>query len=168
MSAFSLISLVLIVATIGAALYQLRANHEWNRRKAAQDAILNKVSLNDETISRPLIAAFNHIADKDPISLDDINSAIAAEDGEIVRRAIHAYLNSFEAIARGVEHHIYDKDVIGDACGDLMTRVFSRYYNYIEHRRNNGSPRAWRFLERFSQEWTRAKEPKKSRRRKTA
>lgn len=141
--------ILLLSASIWYAAKQLRANHDWNRRKAAQDATMLLIQQAPDT--RLLDDALHHTVVRDPIPLEVVNKAV--EDNAEVRRALHRYLNHYENLARGVRQGVYDEKIIMTACRGIMSRNWVRFGHYIAHRRSAGSPSAWSELELLLNKW---------------
>lgn len=134
---------------VSAAATELRANHDWHRRIAAQDALMQQ---RQHVLDSGLLEKeFQHTTTRDPIPLEKINSAINALPE--LRRALHSYLNYYEALARGVRQAVYDEEIIKAGCRGIMTRNWIRFGHYIAHRRNAGSPKAWLETELLLNQW---------------
>jgi hypothetical protein len=78
--------------------------HDWNRRKAAQDAIDNMQGIADDT---PLLDdKFKIMERNDPIPLVQIRQECEADSH--VRTVLHRRLNYFESLAVGVNQAVLD------------------------------------------------------------
>lgn len=142
-------TLFFIGRQVSAAATELRANHDWNRRIAAQDALMQQ---RQRVLDSGLLEKeFQHTTTRDPISLEKINCAF--KELPELRRALHSYLNYYEALARGVRQAVYDEKMIKVGCRGIMKRNWIRFGHYIAHRRNGGSPNAWLETEHLLNQW---------------
>lgn len=140
----------------GGLLYtakQLKANHDWNRRKTAQEATRQYHSIRNKNIVNDKL---HYLTRTDQIPLDEINGL--CEEFQELRQSIHALLNYFESIARGVNQGIYDEEVIKEASESIMIRAFDKFYPYIQKRREK-QPTAWIQLETITAKWKYEKQP---------
>jgi len=114
--------------------------HEWNRRKAAQDAIENtQKSIGEDA---PLLNdKFQIMTSYDTIPLQRIRDECDADPK--VRMAIHRRLNTFETLALGVQLGVYDEDVLKAAYKEVFRRTLNRFTEYINHRRNLETDTLW-------------------------
>jgi hypothetical protein len=124
--------------------------HDWNRRKAAQDAIqTTQKSIGEDT---PLLnEKFQVMTSYDTIPLDQIRDECDADPK--VRMAIHRRLNTFEELAVGVHQGVFDEDVLNAAYKEVFRRTRNRFREYIDHRRSIGTDAAWKEFDNLTQEW---------------
>lgn len=143
---------LLIAATSGLLAFRtLRATHDWNRRKAAQDATL---LLNDRVKDRKLLKEhLDYVSSFEPIPLAELCKALDAHPD--VRIAVHDLLNYFEMLARGVQQNVYDEEVIRTAFEGSMSRAVSRFGPYIQSKHAPALPKAWEQLVYVVNEWKR-------------
>jgi Domain of unknown function (DUF4760) len=140
----------LMVTAISASLAyrSLRSTHDWNRRKAAQDAAL---LFNQRVQGRELLEQhLAYVSSFEPVPMEIL--AKRFEETPNLKQAVHSLLNYFEMLARGVHQSIYDEMVINVAWKGAMTRAIDRFGPYIEERRKS-SPEAWRQLEDLVSRW---------------
>lgn len=130
----SAIGLLIAGISVWLAYRTLKSDHEWNRRKAAQDAS----SLFGSRIEgRELLNVhYDYASSNDSISLEGIRNEFQSDDK--LRPAVHSLLDYYELLARGVKTQIYDEDVVRRAWKGGMTRAVGRFRPYIEHRREQG------------------------------
>lgn len=131
---------ILVAVGLGLTYWQLRATHDWNRRKAAQDATLMLRQRVSERQLRLLSEHFVNVTERGTISLAKIQKSCSNKE---VRSALHAYLNFYEALSRGVRQAVYDETLIRVTYEQTMCRIYRRYREYIIHRQQTGSPNAW-------------------------
>lgn len=125
------------------------ADHEWNRRLAAQNAL--KDHSQSVTISS-LQKAFDYLNRKEAIPLGEVEEKFKS-DPEL-QKELHDMLNAYEALARGVFQRIYDEDVVKAGRQRTMTKAFRTFHAYIEDRRiKMSAPYAWAELERLANQW---------------
>ena len=128
--------------------------HDWNRRKAAQDAIEKYRDVQEENLL--LHDKFRVMESNDPIPLSDIQAECAGDAG--VRTALHRRLNYFEALAVGCRQGVYDEDVVRVALEDMFGRSITQFKAYIDHRRGVGQKNVWREFEQLAEKWEAARE----------
>lgn len=126
-----------------------QADHDWNRRLAAQNALKN---YNQSVALSGLQKAFNYLNRKEAIPLGEVEEKFKA-DPEL-QKALHDMLNAYEGLARGVFHQIYDEEVIKAGRRRAMAKAFRTFHAYIEDRRIKvNAPSAWSSLERLANKW---------------
>lgn len=153
---FKCATLLLGIAALLYARFQLKANHDWNRRKAAQDILRERSTLDIKKLNE----TFNIHNRKDAIPLDEINEAFKKDI--FLKGTLNKYLNFYESLARGMEYHIYDEDVIKSGSRKVMIQNFMRYENYIKDVRiKNGDKRAWGSFEDYVNKWLNTKNTKR-------
>jgi hypothetical protein len=123
-------------------------NHEWNRRLATQQAL---AAINTSARGEDIQAKFNYAARADPVPLPEILKAF--EDDPSMRVKLNVLMNGYEALARGVFLAIYSETVVKSARKGAMIRTFAAFREYINHRRQSGSLRAWIEYERLVDAW---------------
>jgi hypothetical protein len=125
--------------------------HDWNRRKAAQDAVVSSTrEIEKDTLL--LDDKFKIMSRTDPFSLDEIRQQLNAD--EKVKIALNKRFNTLEALALGVHQGVFDEEVVKTGYRMLFRRTLLLFRAYMEHRRNTtGSPRVWREVDTLSQEW---------------
>lgn len=104
-------------------------NHKWNRKYAAQQALMDlstKVSGLDN-----LYTAFKlKELGIEKISLELINEEFKAD--ESLRNTCHELLNYHEGLVNGINKAIYDEDVIKSYRKSAMCKVYCWFQHYIE------------------------------------
>lgn len=151
----------LLVTAVSAFLAYLtfRAQHKWSRRKAAQEATL---LFNQRVKGRDLLKEhLDYVSSFDPIPLAQLDEKFGEEPE--LKPAVHSLLNYFEMLARGINQHIYDEEIVRTAWKGAMIRAIDRFRPYIKRRRKQSSKNAWRELEGIVDEW-RHRDTKVSRR----
>ena len=133
------VGLVLTINQIRIFSAQYRDLHEWNRRKAAQDAV--QAFLNLAESNKLINQAFDYMQKNDPYAIERVNEE--CERTPELRVALTSLLNYFEMIAWGVRHSVYDEDLIRDSMASAMTLTCHRFGPYIAHKANHGQPDAW-------------------------
>ncbi len=143
------------------AVYEtLKANHEWNRRKAAQDALLQRPQRVSN--SKLLDETFRYLdTTSDQFPLEVVKEA--CQKNPEVKRALHSFLNYYEGLARGVQQEVYDDEVVRIACRGIMKRTLERYRGYIADRRKMSPHKeAWTQMEKLCKKWDEKEELEKS------
>ena len=131
-----------------------KQNHDWNRRFAAQEAIRYGNSLEH---AKHLEAAFEMSGQQEALSFDEIEQGFKKDP--LARAALLKTLNFSEGLARGIEHGIYDEAVIRDSHFTALIKRELVFSNFINHRRKNGSPRAWRRMSTLAAKWRAEADP---------
>ena len=133
-----------------------KADHAWHRQIAAQEALAQYST--SVYLSR-LAKEFNYleIGRSACVDLDLVEERFKAEPD--LRQDLHALLNFYESLARGVIQGLYDEDVIKAARKGAMERAYTGFKCYIDARRKTGSPKAWLDLQVLIERWE-SSEPK--------
>lgn len=123
--------------------------HEWNRRKAAQDAISEYRLLSEDVVL--LDRAFKTLSASKPLSLQQILEAFEADAR--VRVSVHKLLNYFENLANGIRHHVLNEQIIKSYFRTNMAMYFREFEAYIRYERGSGFARVWLELEETIRRW---------------
>jgi hypothetical protein len=125
--------------------------HDWNRRKAAQDASHEWQGYADDAV---LLENTFHFREKQGVV--DLAALLATFSTDTKAQAsLHRILNYFEAIANGTRNGVFDEPIIRDAFCGVFDLHAQRFGAYIDHRRSHGAPKAWIEMEDLSQKWQR-------------
>lgn len=125
------------------------SDHDWNRRKAAQDALKE---YNQSIISIELQSEFDYLNCVESIPLKKIEEGFNKHQN--LRAELHKLLNFYEGLARGIFQKVYDEEVIKAARYNAMKKVFRAFNSYITHRREKSSSLfAWSDLESLLVRW---------------
>lgn len=132
------------------AAYKINAaNHDWNRRMAAQAALKE---FNQSVLISGLQSEFDYLNCNDPIPLKKIQEGF--NNSPTLQRELHQLLNFYEGLARGVFQNIYDEEVIKAGRRSVMIRASKSFSSYIENRRKTSSSNAaWDNLEALVVQW---------------
>jgi len=152
-----IVTILVAVIGIGIAIHQLRLLyftyrdlHDWNRRKAALDAVEKVV--NELAEDTPLLEEnFQIMVKSDEIPIEQVRQK--CDTNPKVRTALHRRLNYLECLAIGVDQGVLDEMVIEKAFEPVYNRTVTQFKRYLEHRRNTGFADAWVILERLSLKW---------------
>ena len=139
------------------SIFQLRANHDWNRRnialleieknspkyfKALRSLTYDRTSLKlehrKEAYSPDEIHSF--ICEKDDngnfkIKPGTSDMYILTEEGIQIRNEIFEILNFFEYISTGVNNAIMDEKVVKDLQYNSMVKIWTLFGDYVKHYR---------------------------------
>jgi hypothetical protein len=150
------VSVLGVLATFVFALRTLRLNvaayrdlHDWNRRKAAHDAVGKYRDFADD--GRKIGETFSSAGGFDPLPLEAVKDKIHADP--TLRISIHKLFNFYEELASGVRYAVFDEGIVRDSLQTAMMQSFVRFTPYIEHLRHNGRPRAYREYELLVKRW---------------
>ena len=159
------ISVVLLIITIFGLFYagfQLKcakkalemsvkvhsADHDWNRRLAAQNALKE---YNQSMIISSLQKKFDYFNRKEAIHLSEVEEKFSSNVN--LQNDLHQLLNFYEGLARGVFQQIYDEEVIKAGRRGSMIKALRAFNSYIEDRRAKFSPKAWCEFESLVAKW---------------
>lgn len=164
----ALLALNTIVLGVGFAVgvYQLRsakkihdAQHEWQRRISAQQAL---AEYSDAVDGSEVLKRFDYVDRADTIPLDEIRATFNDNPG--LKVDLHKILNYYERLGRGVTQQIYDEEVIRAGRQAAMIRCFRAFESYIyDRRRTVGSPAAWCEFEEVVVRWRRERDARPDR-----
>ena len=152
LQAISAIGVIVALSLTIRQIRLLRASyvdlHDWNRRKAAQDAThewkeyaADSVALEDKF----------HFRQLDGVVELAVLTNTFKEDLKL-RASLHRILNYFEAIANGVRNGVFDESVIHDAFCAVFDLHIHRFGQYIKHRRASGAT-IWIEFDELNQKW---------------
>lgn len=131
------------------AAYEInKADHDWNRRLASQDALKE---YNRSIISSELQSEFNYLNCTESIPLSKIEEGFTKHPN--IQAGLHQLLNFYDSLARGIFHKVYDEKIIKAARHNAMKQVFRAFNSYIDERRTKLSPAAWKDLESLIHKW---------------
>jgi len=153
---FQILASIAVLATAFFASYQLilirkahQDDHEWNRRKSAQDLTMELTeSLGDTAILHERLQIINR---KEPIPLDEILKAI--KEDPVLQLKIQKVLNIYSVVASGVLNGVYDKEIIEKARRKAMIATYDAFSAYITYRRKESIPTLWFSLESIVNGW---------------
>jgi len=152
------VSVAVVVVGFFVAVRQLRLVmrsfvdlHDWNRRKAAQDACHEWREYAEDAVLLENTFRF-----RDSHGLVELSKLLSTFNTDTKAQAsLHRILNYFEAIANGTRNGVFDEPIIRDAfCGVFDLHV-QRFGAYIEYRRSHGAPKAWIEMQDLAEKWQR-------------
>ncbi|NVL90861.1 MAG: DUF4760 domain-containing protein [Desulfobacterales bacterium] len=120
-----------VIASVWYVIRQIKKEHEWNRRKSAQD-LADRLMQGELAETRRKL---EHVAKWYDFAHTYAN-VTDVEDKADLHHHIKNYLNFFEAIALGVKHGIYDEDIAFEYFGSVLPEVSRWSMPYINERRN--------------------------------
>ena len=131
-------------------------NHDWNRRLAAQQTILEYREI--QSMVETMSEHFDFHNRTEGIPVADFEAKF--KEVNHLQSRLHTVLNYFEALARGVRQDIYDEKVIKNSFRGHMIRVYESFKYYIESRRRKlHNPKIWVELEELSESWRKEERP---------
>lgn len=168
-------------------IHQHKENHEWSRRKAAEDVCTNYAG---DISFRILLETYLDWSERtEPIPYEEIRSIgeqadlaqahvvedIAAEAGKApvsthpsdkpsarIAAAIHRQLNYYESFSRGIDEGVYDEKIIKRAFFGQMRHSLYILMPYITERRKM-NPKVWEDFEQLVNDWKLAEKEKAKR-----
>ena len=124
-------------------------DHEWNRRKAAQDVTLTYKHV---VSTKKLQQYFNYVTNTTKrISIEMTEKGF--DDDSELKPDLHRLLDYFEALCRGVNHSVYDEEIIKTSWCGVITRTFDQFLPYIDWYRKNIDSRGWFETEVLINKW---------------
>lgn len=160
---FSLLFLIVSIFYTGRQLKLLRLthadNHDWNRRKSAQDLTMELNSLLADT--EELHKKLKVINRTEPIPVSEILDVISNDPS--IQLKIHKVLNIYSSVARGVLNGVYDREVIAEARRAAMIKTYDSFSSYISYRRKESIPTLWNYYESLVNQWKRENTERKTR-----
>jgi hypothetical protein len=148
-SAGVVVALLFTARQLQIAVAAYRDLHEWNRRKAAQEAISEYRNLSADTIV--LDRAFRILSDNSPVPIETTLAAFA-QDPE-VRVSLHRVLNYFENLANGIRHKVLDDPLIKSYFRTNIESYLRQFEPYINHQRAANNVNACSELENLLNTW---------------
>lgn len=122
--------------------------HEWNRRKAAQDASEKWGDFAEDAIR--LSEAFHFDKHHHVANLETIVELFGAN--KTLEASLHRILNYLETLAIGVRNGVFDEEIIKFGFRLIMPRTLRRYGPYVDHRRDKVG-QVWIELSELVQRW---------------
>ncbi len=124
------------------------ATHDWQKRKAAKDALVNRSSVSISSLNKE----FKYLNSSEPVSIASCFEAF--ERCENLQADLHQMLNYYEGLCHGIKQGIYDEEVIRTSLGRLMSKILHKFRPYIDNRRKElNSVTAWSDFESFVKKW---------------
>lgn len=145
------INLVLIVGTGSLLWYQIRSNHEWNRRKATNDLFTETILGSVANIRHELEKKINPY-DKSQ-TYDTMKDKLTPEDIQLLRDL----LNYLEQMCLAIKHGIIDEDIAFDCAENLIPAYWRWAEPFIKTWRIH-SPRVWIEIENQVNLWKKQEE----------
>ncbi|MCB1889424.1 MAG: DUF4760 domain-containing protein [Rhodocyclaceae bacterium] len=141
------------LSSIQAAIERLASEHrvqnEFMRRKASQDAIGNFAF---STLSAELHSTFGYVDLNYPLPLSSVEDVFKKDDAH--RQKLIVLLRNYEGLARGINHGIYDEDVVRVALRGSMIGFARAFSIYIADRRTKlANPLLWIELTSLTERW---------------
>lgn len=124
-------------------------NHEWNRRKAAQDVTLTYKQVVSTKNLQQHFDYVNNTTKRIPIEVVEKEFLDNAE----LKSDIHRLLDYFDALCRGVNHAVYDEEIIKTSWSGVITRTFDQFSPYIDWYRKDVNPKGWFETEILIDKW---------------
>ncbi len=126
-----------------------RDNHDWNRRKCAQEIVM-EVGMNISNF-RDLSRDLNLFNRHEPIPLSELDEAFK-ENPDLELKVLEI-LNIFEGLARGIKHNVYDRDIVTNARRFSMIRMHEALMNYLTNRKKERSVEIYPNFDALVNEW---------------
>jgi len=125
------LTLLAIVVSVWFIICQIKKEHEWHRRKSAQD-LNERLGEGETAMVRKKLGIIAHWYDLDHTYA---NITGEANDMDEVDYLVKSYLNFLEGIALGVKHAVYDEEIAFQYFGGILTEVFRWSRPYVNERR---------------------------------
>ncbi len=155
-----MINILIVSATALTALvafYQLKANHEWNRRHSAMvEAEKNR----DKYVKavKELNKNLNYREQEDSYSLKEIHRYLCnnenytenppiTDDGKKIKHNIFVILNYYEYLAVGIKNQVFDEKTIKELVKGSLIKANTLFGAYIAHLRKKHTKNKNQFIE---------------------
>lgn len=162
----TIISISILIITALIAFYQLKANHEWNRRHSALSQMIQLRPI----LSRSIIFLNKNISYTElnnTLSLNEIHHTLCdgddhtknpdiTEQGKQIKHHIFIILNHYEFLAIGVKNNVYDECLIKNSIRGSLIKAYNVFCQYIEHLRtekHSNNKNLFIELERLANKW---------------
>ena len=149
------VGVLLIVPGLFFAGYQIRqntlvqrANQIWNMKVSAQQAI---AAAHEVELKMQLERELLYISNSKRIGISVFLEKI--EKNPELTAGINHLLNVYERYARGITQQIYDEEIIKNARGVAMIKMFDVFVEYIEYRREQDHPALYDEFENIVKKW---------------
>jgi len=154
------INLFIVSATTLTALvafYQLKANHEWNRRHSA---MVEAEKSRDKYVKavKELNKSLNYREQEDSYSLKEIHRYLCdnekhtenppiTDNGKKIKHNIFVILNYYEYLAVGIKNQVFDEKTIRELIKGSLIKSNTLFGEYIKHLREKHTKNKNQFIE---------------------
>ena len=154
------INLFIVSATTLTALvafYQLKANHEWNRRHSA---MVEAEKSRDKYVKavKELNKSLNYREQEDSYSLKEIHKYLCdnenhtenppiTDNGKKIKHNIFVILNYYEYLAVGIKNQVFDEKTIKELTKGSLIKSNTLFGEYIQHLREKHTKNKNQFIE---------------------
>jgi len=148
-AAIGLLILMFLAANLFLLVKHLKRQHEWNRRKEAQD-LIGQMIKGELYETRKILEKYANFEDPH----ENYLTAVNRDNKEALDFNLKVYLSFFEGVALGVKHNIYDNDIVFDYLGARLSDVYRWSKSYIDHLREDmEDPTAFHDVEQLAEKW---------------
>jgi hypothetical protein len=150
----SIVNLAAVAVSLNLAYRQVKKTHEWNRRKASHDLLI-QLGTGDVRAMRHVIEVdfVGRIYD-DRETFEDVMSGVENQSRKLMLEdTLKGLLNYFESVAIGLKNHVLDDDICYDFTADVMAAYWRWGKPYIMEIQRT-SPRAWIETEKINERWS--------------
>lgn len=148
------------------AFYQLKANHEWNRRHSAMieaEKSRDKYSRAIKSLNKTL----NYREQEESYSLTDIHGFICngndhtknpdiTDDGKKIKHNIYVILNYYEYLSIGIKNGVFDERIIRELVRGGLIKAHKLFGEYAQHIRDKHTKNKNQFIEikKLAEKWS--------------
>lgn len=159
-------ALSIAILGIFVTFYQLKANHEWNRRHVAMieaDRSRDKYT----AAVKELNSSLDYREREDSYSLKEIHGFICenddhtknpdlTEDGKAIKHNIFVILNYYEYLAVGIKNKVFDEKTIKQLLkGALIkaNKLFGEYAQHVRDKHNKKNKKQFIEMKKLAEKW---------------
>jgi len=126
------LTLIAVILSVWYVTRQIQKEHEWNRRKSAQD-LADRLIEGELSVVRRKLESIARWYDLQH-TYDNVTGQVT--DGAELDHLVKSYLNFLEGIALGIKHGVYDEEIAFQYFGSLLPEVFRWSKPFVQKRRN--------------------------------
>lgn len=128
-------------------------DHDWNRRKSAQD-VISDFAAGKMAEARTKLRTECDINPEDMNeTYQEISNKLTSKQKEVMQDNIDILFNYFEHIACGLRYNIYDKQMIRSYFQVIIPKWEEWANQYIEEKRVKIGPIVWEDFQSCANEW---------------
>lgn len=126
----NVLTLAVLLLSVFVVSKQIKKQHEWNRRRAAQDLTYHMTETNFQNI-RSELGQYAHWYEPS----HTYTSVATPENKEKLDNLLRIYLSYFEGVALGIKHHVYDEDIAYEYFGAMIPEAYRWGKPYVDELR---------------------------------
>jgi hypothetical protein len=147
-----LVNLLVVAASLTLAYRQLKRTHEWNRRKASQDLLVQLATGDVRDMRYDLEVKFGARIFEPKQTYTDVLSMVDAASAPELNYTARSLLNYYESIAIGIKNNVLEDDI----CFDFAASTLNAYWRWAQplvQERQSANRRTWIEIEHLNVRW---------------